>query len=681
MGFIQITSGVNQNTLVEITAEITVGRAPDNVLCLPDSRTSRRHASFRPEGPRTLITDLGSSNGTYVNGVRIPPSGSRILQDGDDIQICSTSLRFTEKHPDSQRSPARSSARPAADLRPRPRGDIRQSGSLSIIMTPDDLGVPAVEAAIDASTSMSEIRAEEQSSERGLREAVRRLQAMVRVAGALGAVTKHQDLLEKIMDSIFDIFPHADRAFIMLRDRAKDEMLPAVGRDRTRPRQPGEEQEFAVSRNIMNSAIEKRQSILCSNAQQDDRFAAQQSIVDLNICSVMCAPFVWKDEVLGVINVDTVRNLHTFKADDLAMLTGIAAQAAIALKNAHLYDAVQEETRNRAHLARYMSPDVVQAVLDGSIPLETGGRKARGTVFFADIVGFTSLAEKLSAIEVVDSLNRYFTITTDTVTRNKGTLHKFAGDMIMAFWNVMFPDPTPEYNAVVASLQMQTRVWSFDLDLKGEGRDPLFLGIGCNTGEFAAGNIGGEERIEFTVIGDNVNLGQRIESLAGRWQVFVSESTYLPIRQRCLAIRLPDTQVKGKKEKIRIYSVRGCLVDNDELVLCLPIRILGADGKPLGEGLISGGSGTGENLRLELATEVKLASGMSLIMEFNIPELHWLLRIAGQVTATNRAAHDGAAVYTRAELANLVGSDDALAFLQPGSLIESQREWAEIRRG
>ncbi|MEI6425120.1 MAG: adenylate/guanylate cyclase domain-containing protein, partial [Lentisphaerota bacterium] len=450
----------------------------------------------------------------------------------------------------------------------------QDAGMLTMVFSSEARMAPVI-ATLDASHSLLEEKPEGKDSSREQPSAVKQLQAMVKVSNNLSAVTKPELLLEKIMESIFDIFPHADRAFIMLRDPVSGEMVPKSGRSRGAE---ARQEEFPVSRTIISTVVDKKQSILSSDALKDERFGAQMSIISLSIRSLMCAPFMFKDEMLGIISVDCISGLYSFVQEDLAMLTSIAGQVAIAIKNAHLFTAIDKETRLRTKLSRYLSKDVVEGVLDGTIPLHMEGEKKYGTVFFCDIVGFTTMAEKLSAVEVVGKLNRYFAITTEIITRHRGTLHKFGGDMIMAFWNVMFADEHAQENAILASIEMQQGVWQFDCECITLGQTPVYIGIGCNTGEFAGGNVGGEDRMEYTVIGDNVNLAQRIESLASRWQVLVAEQTYNPAASLCSAVRLPLAQVKGKAAAIQIYSIRGIRDLEGNMLLNIPVNLIGDNG-------------------------------------------------------------------------------------------------------
>jgi adenylate cyclase len=660
MAYVEVIAGTNKGTISRLSGETIIGRVLEKGICLPESNVSRQHASIRPKDGYFVLVDLGSANGTSVNGRKLERFVPQPLYEGDLIAIGSSQFVFHAEGQDP------SSLKKTAAV---------GRGLLSMILTPETR-TPSVSATMDASRDMLEIAMEKKSGgSKVLLDAVRRLQTMVTVSNDLSALTKPEALLEKIMESIFDIFPHASRAFILLADKVSGEMVPRLGRSRSSA--PGVVEDFAISRTIIKTVVEKKQSILSSDAQKDDRFAVQKSIVKFSIRSLMCAPFICKDELLGIISVDTMSSHHAFNADDLAMLTSIAGQVAIAIKNADLFTVVEKESTLRSTLSRYLSKDVVEGVIDGTIPLQLGAEKKYGTVFFCDIVGFSAMAEKMSAVEVVEKLNRYFCITTEIVTRNSGTLHKFGGDMIMAFWNVMLPDDNAQLHAIRASVEMQAALWKFDSGLIMQGQQPIVVGIGCNTGEFAGGNVGGEERMEYTVIGDNVNLAQRVESLASRWQVFAAESTWRPVADVCSAIKLPVAQVRGKSREIQIYSVRGIAGETGNMLLNIPVSIVNGSGAK-GAAMLVEFIGADHTARLDVPSGVNLPADGPLVLEYDLPELSRQIRLTARQKCPD-TVQNNSTVSSMIILDNLSG-DDACAFFKPGSCIGSGKTWDAMKR-
>ena len=193
------------------------------------------------------------------------------------------------------------------------------------------------------------------------------------------------------------------------------------------------------------------------------------------------------------------------------MLASLAGQLAVFVKNARLVSQIQRETELRTNLGRYLSPSVVAEIARGSLVTSLGGETREGTVLFSDIVGFTRVCRNLSAAEVVSLLNRFFQDLVDAVFRFEGTVDKFGGDAMLCVWGAPVPMKDHAAPAAAAALEMQNRLYGFNLGLEATGSPvKIRMGIGLNSGSFIAGNVGSDQRLEYTVIGDAVNLAQRV---------------------------------------------------------------------------------------------------------------------------------------------------------------------------
>ena len=311
---------------------------------------------------------------------------------------------------------------------------------------------------------------------------------------------------------------------------------------------------------------------------------------------------------------------------------------------------------------------------------ELGGKAYKGTILFADIIGFTAMSEAMSPTDIVSKLNRYFTIMQKLIHAHGGSIDKFSGDGVMAFWGVPHAGEQDTRDAVFTALQMQKHLWAFNLELKTEEQQPVYMGIGMNTGEFIAGNVGSEAMIEFTLIGDQVNLAARIEHLAGRYQVLVSEATWQHIKHLSSGIQLPAVLVKGKSQPITAYSVRG-LQDpqGDTCALLLPCHILDADKNQVGYGMITGSKQIKTELQLRFHTDAMLKRGQVLTLQAAISEYHEPLLFSAQVRTCCTGTHGNRCTYTEAILADIRG-EQFTAFLTPGSCLSSTYTWEELRR-
>jgi len=221
---------------------------------------------------------------------------------------------------------------------------------------------------------------------------------------------------------------------------------------------------------------------------------------------------------------------------------------------------VTEGRRNKwleSTFSRYVSPDVVEALKKNPELLALGGRKRDLTVLFSDVAKFTKISEELGADQVVRLLNRYLTSQSEQVTGTGGVIDKFVGDLVMAFWGDPLETPDHALRAIRAALRCQAVLPSLDPLLRELGIKDFHMRIGINSGPATVGNMGSEERFDYTCIGDTVNLASRLEGAnkAFGTRLIVGSVTYLMVREQVVAKRLADLQVVGRKDAVRVYEV------------------------------------------------------------------------------------------------------------------------------
>lgn len=211
----------------------------------------------------------------------------------------------------------------------------------------------------------------------------------------------------------------------------------------------------------------------------------------------------------------------------------------------------------RQTFSKYVSPQIVEEILRDPKNLELGGRKENITVFFSDVRGFTTFSEKLDPKDLSDLLNSYLTPMTDLVFLNRGTLDKYMGDAIMAFFGA--PVPMPDHAAMAArcALQHMERLTTLNQELAKRNMDPIDIGIGLNTGECSVGNMGSQTVRNYTVMGDPVNLASRLEGINKEYgtHIIISEFTYAEIKDTFTCREVDWVRVKGKNKPVRIFEL------------------------------------------------------------------------------------------------------------------------------
>jgi adenylate cyclase len=357
-------------------------------------------------------------------------------------------------------------------------------------------------------------------------------------------------LLHKILMSLFK-FVNADRGVILLRDAADGTLSP-----RAAHRRDGGDATIQVSSTILNHIITERASVLTHDASMDFASSKGKSMILNRISSAIVVPLLHEKEVLGAIWLDS-ESLAQFQQKDLELVTAVGNQAAMFIENNLLAKKIEQEIVNRERFSRLLSPNVAEQVLSGKLEVKKGGvHVPECTVFNSDIRGFTRMSEGATAGVINELLNDYFELMVETIFKYEGTLDKFMGDGIMAFWGAPATHPDDAVRAVQCALDQMEVLGRFNRKRVEGGNPPLAVGMGLHTGPLVAGYVGSSKAMSYTVIGDTANTSARLCGIALAGQVIVSEYTLARLGPRFEVEELPPAQLKGKEKPLRIFNVK-----------------------------------------------------------------------------------------------------------------------------
>lgn len=528
--------------------EVTLGKNPEkNTLVIADNRISREHARIYRSGDAYFLEDRGSKNGTFLNGRRLAAGEAHRLIHGYAISLANacriTFLEFDQ--PSTE----------VIQFAERPLGEtvmFRAPGQVSGETRRLDL------ASLAAATPQSIVE-EILRLQKQVEKQAQRLSLLYQLGQALSSVFSLDEIFRQATSILFEVTP-ADRCCILLKDEKSTSLNPALIRAR---KEGGIEsgQTLLISETVVRRVVEEKVALASFYAQADQTLQEADSIKIQGIQSVMCSPLIGREGVLGVIYADRQNPRETFTEDDLELLNAIAGGTAVALDNARSYERLSREALARAAYGRFMPQHVVEQILASPDSLRPGGSNQVATVLFADIRGFTPLSECARPEEVVRLLNTYFQAMTDIIFAHGGTLDKYIGDGLMALFGAPYSSDEDAANAVCAAIAMQQRVINLVEELQRLNLPEIGIGIGINTGEVTVGYIGSTQRLDYTAIGDTVNLAARLESKATRGQILISESTRLAIGDRFSASPIGTIQVKGRVTPVQVYEVSWQAVD------------------------------------------------------------------------------------------------------------------------
>jgi adenylate cyclase len=502
-------------------SEVRLGRGSDNDIVLPDFSVSRRHAVLRSEDGDWFVYDLDSTNGVQLNRV---PVKKGPVRGGDRLKVGVFELDVEGD---------------AVEPPPSVRSD--ESAITAI---------PNATIVRPLSDFSSEFGREGPAVERKKNDAAgagRFFGFLTRLARDLIDTDSIDEVLRRIMGIAFEALPGVDRGFILLgQDSATIRCELARIGDQVRFRPAGE---MPVSRTILDTVLKEQVALLTLDALDDHRLAGGESIRIHGIRAAMCAP-LWSDEgISGFIQVDSPFHAGSFDEADLDFLIAVANYAAVA------HGRIQDR-HVRSRLERYHSPAVLEEVMREQGGLERRLNKADVTVLFADLVGFTAFTETAHLDDVMELLRGYLTRTVEAIFQEGGTLDKFIGDCVMAFFGAPMQQDDHALRCVRAAVRIQDAMDEWNEERRAQGLPEVQCRVAINSGPVVVGDVGSERRVDYTVLGNTVNVAARLEeAVAAPGDIVVGEETHRLLAGACEVELIGDAPLKGLQQRIKAYRV------------------------------------------------------------------------------------------------------------------------------
>ncbi|MDJ0737867.1 MAG: adenylate/guanylate cyclase domain-containing protein [Nostocaceae cyanobacterium] len=492
------------DTLKTVTVHkdvFTIGRLPACDLQLPSGGVSRYHARLAKTADGIwTIEDLGSKNGTQVNDrlVTFPQE----LHHGDIVWLGDVDMVVILPHQEKEPLPEQQ----------------ENSGQRTILSNVQQLQQQWIEAdSQDGDLSNKD-------------KSIARLKDLVDIAKNLCAAESIEEIFSQVQQVIFRYLNSIDRLALLIdvNNCGILELMNAAARNTSEQQYLAADSSW-ISRSICQKVFDEKVAIQTADALHDERFAGEHSILLKGIRSAMAVPLWDENKVVGVLYADALLSSYHWAKEgqeELSFFSALANIVASSVQRWLLAEKLKTEEVIRQRLERYHSPAVVQQLIAvGGLP---DGRllpqEREISILFADIVGFTEISERFSAGEIAQLLNNLFEEMLQEVFAYGGTLDKYIGDCIMAFFGAPEPQSDHADRAVASAKGMLSRLKT--LNANNFWQEPLQLRIAINSGKAVVGDVGSSQRVDYTALGATINLAARMEGICPPGECVIGEATY-----------------------------------------------------------------------------------------------------------------------------------------------------------
>ena len=393
-----------------------------------------------------------------------------------------------------------------------------------------------------------------------LREENTRINALLPLYG-LGERFLSSSTQEQVLDSLLDIVAEQtapDTMSVMLYN--EEEGFLRIAASRGIPETHVKKSKVRPGDKIAGWVFANREPVILNQETQDDSpFAYVISQPD--IVSAVSFPMIVRNHILGVLNVSHKHGNIRFASSDIEIFGILCNQASLALENVWSIASIAEKTRLQTLLEQYVAPEVAQVLIQSDADLTSGlGEVKKVTVLFADLRNFTGMVQQLSLQVMRDFLNDFFKVFTETIFEHRGTVDKFMGDAVLTVFGALIELENASYTAVETALDIQIRF--AELKERWQEQDPFFatidLGMGLTSGEMFMGNVGSSRRLDYTVIGTEVNISQRLASMASDCSIYITDEVRSDLKDVPVIMEdVGEMKLKGVKQPVQTFTVQG----------------------------------------------------------------------------------------------------------------------------
>jgi len=487
----------------------------------PDLRVSRPHARISLADGHYWIEDLGSANGTEVDGQPIKSKGKLHLEPGQTIQISDTIIEVEiSAEPNLGRSWA--------------------SGEATVVETHDThLDIAEM---IDAAAPVFE------PGQPIDPDRAQALAMLYELPLQFGEQTELDALFQTIIERLVAIIPAASRGALLLKDQSNGELLLKAHVPAGQP---------SVSMTLASRTIARRQGIIWREGLDPSRSQFLNRIK-----AGMYVPLIWKGRVMGVACVDNSDGGTLFTAADLRLMLAVAHYAAMAAMQNQLQDELRRNAMLLSRLLTNFSPKLRDTLLSRATHgrLRLGGERSEVVILESDIRGFTKLTAGMDTDDVMDLLNDYIPALVDAVFKHDGTVNDITGDAVLAVFGSPEPDPLRHEKGVRAALGMQSAMMKVSEKRKQRGQVTCTIGIGVHCGEVLHGFIGSNDLMELTIIGEAVNWTNRYCAGAGGGEILISPALHQHLwRYIDAELTTIDTKHEGNLSAYRLKGIKSAV--------------------------------------------------------------------------------------------------------------------------